>query len=169
MRDWRIDRVGSCERGENPMVIARMRSGFAVMGDTQFQPGYCLLLASPQVAKLEDLPPAERAIFLEDMGTLGAARERGVSSRASQLCDLRQHGCLSSRHVFPRYVWEDPERARRSVWLYPQENWSDADKAYTAEKHGALRVAITAALGHAQKDCTSSSIYRVARDNVLRS
>ena len=29
MTDWRDDRVGAAHRGENPMVIARMRSGFA--------------------------------------------------------------------------------------------------------------------------------------------
>ncbi|HEV2127574.1 MAG TPA: hypothetical protein VGR22_03035 [Thermomicrobiales bacterium] len=47
--DWKRDRVGSAESGTNPMVITRMESGYAVMGDTQFLPGYCVLLASPRV------------------------------------------------------------------------------------------------------------------------
>jgi hypothetical protein len=47
--DWRRDRIGSALRGENPMVLAKMKSGFAVIGDTQFLPGYCLLLAYPRV------------------------------------------------------------------------------------------------------------------------
>ncbi len=38
---WKQDRIGAAERGENPMVLARMRSGYAVIGDTQFLPGYC--------------------------------------------------------------------------------------------------------------------------------
>jgi hypothetical protein len=48
MADWRADRVDAAERGENPTVLRRMRSGFAVIGDSQFLPGYCLLLASPR-------------------------------------------------------------------------------------------------------------------------
>jgi hypothetical protein len=35
-------------RGENPMVMARMPSGFAVIGDTQHLPGYSLLLCGDQ-------------------------------------------------------------------------------------------------------------------------
>lgn len=45
MDDWKKDRIGSALRGENPTVIARMKTGFAVIGDTQFLPGYCLLLS----------------------------------------------------------------------------------------------------------------------------
>jgi diadenosine tetraphosphate (Ap4A) HIT family hydrolase len=71
--DWKHDRIGSAERGENPMVLARMASGSAVMGGTQFLPGYCLLLASPQVGRLEDLAYTERTRFLADMGLLGEA------------------------------------------------------------------------------------------------
>ena len=49
---WRDDRIGSAERGENPMVLARMKSGFAVIGDTQFLPGWGVLLASPRAERL---------------------------------------------------------------------------------------------------------------------
>jgi hypothetical protein len=43
MAGWKEDRIGSSHRGENPMVMARMRIGFAVIGDTQHLPGYSLL------------------------------------------------------------------------------------------------------------------------------
>jgi hypothetical protein len=46
MAGWRDDRIGAAHRGENPMVMARMRSGFAVIGDTQHLPGYSLLLCT---------------------------------------------------------------------------------------------------------------------------
>jgi hypothetical protein len=42
---WRDDRVGSALRGGNPLVMARMQSGFAVIGDTQHLPGRSLLLS----------------------------------------------------------------------------------------------------------------------------
>jgi hypothetical protein len=32
--DWRTDRIGSAQRGENPTVLRRLDAGFAVIGDT---------------------------------------------------------------------------------------------------------------------------------------
>ena len=51
--DWKKDRIASAHLGENPMVIAKMRSGFAVIGDTQFLPGYCVLLPLVKVSYLK--------------------------------------------------------------------------------------------------------------------
>jgi diadenosine tetraphosphate (Ap4A) HIT family hydrolase len=73
MADWKQDRIGSAERAKNPTVLARMRSGFAVIADTQFLPGYCLLLASPHVEHLSDLPFAQRSMYLQDMSLLREA------------------------------------------------------------------------------------------------
>lgn len=46
------DRVELARRGTNDTVIGRLGSGWAVLGDVQFLPGYCLLLADPVVASL---------------------------------------------------------------------------------------------------------------------
>ena len=76
MTDWRDDRVGSAHRGENPMVMARMRSGFAVIGDTQHLPGYSLLLCGERSANhLTDLDLPARTDFLLDLALLGEAVE----------------------------------------------------------------------------------------------
>ena len=64
--EWKKDRFGAIERGEHPMVIARMTSGYAAMGDTQFLPGYCVLLAYPKVNSLEDLSEFDRNQYLAD-------------------------------------------------------------------------------------------------------
>jgi hypothetical protein len=57
MSDWQADRIGSALRGENPTVMARLPGGFAVIGDVQWLPGYCVLLADdPAVTRLTDLP-----------------------------------------------------------------------------------------------------------------
>ena len=40
--DWRMDRIGSAQRAENPTVLRHLDAGFAVIGDTQFLPGYCV-------------------------------------------------------------------------------------------------------------------------------
>lgn len=55
------------------MVIAKMKSGYAVIGDTQFLPGYCVLLAYPKVDTLNDLTIEQRGDYLVDMSLIGDA------------------------------------------------------------------------------------------------
>jgi hypothetical protein len=75
--DWRDDPIGFAHRGENPIVLARMRSGFAVIGDTQHLPGDALLLCeNPSVDHLTDLPLERRQAFLLDMALLGETIRR---------------------------------------------------------------------------------------------
>ena len=54
--DFRVDRIGSALRGENPTVLRRLEAGFAVIGDVQFLPGYSVFLVDePGVERLSDL------------------------------------------------------------------------------------------------------------------
>jgi hypothetical protein len=79
MSDWRDDRVGAAQRGGNPLVMA-MRSGFAVIGDTQQLPGYSLLLTDdPTVDHLTDLDWGRRTrLRAEKHGDLRAAITRAL-------------------------------------------------------------------------------------------
>jgi diadenosine tetraphosphate (Ap4A) HIT family hydrolase len=142
MIDFRHDRVGSAERGENPMVIARMSSGFAVIGDTQFLPGYCVLLAAPQVGTLSDLAPAPRQAFLYDMSLIGEALERVCAPSGLVRVNYEILGNTDAflhAHIFPRYNWEEPERLRKPVFLYPPDRWTDPRHQYNDADHGELR------------------------------
>ena len=68
MTDWKQDRIGSALRGENPTVLTRLPGGFAVMGDPQWLPGYCVLLTdNPEAGRLSDLHRTERSAYLESM------------------------------------------------------------------------------------------------------
>jgi diadenosine tetraphosphate (Ap4A) HIT family hydrolase len=70
--DWKEDRLAAAHRGENPLVLGRMRSGFAVLGDTQYLPGYSLLLAKDRSTNhLSDLDLQSRTEFLVDLALLG--------------------------------------------------------------------------------------------------
>jgi diadenosine tetraphosphate (Ap4A) HIT family hydrolase len=147
--DWRLDRVGAARRGENPMVLARMRSGWAVIGDTQFLPGYCLLLSDIDGANhLTDLPRADRDEFLADMGTLGEAVAAACTSldpsfRRINYEILGNTDQYLHAHLFPRYEWEPEELRSGPVWHYPHDRWTSPRDAY-AEEHEPLREAITA-------------------------
>jgi hypothetical protein len=63
-------------RGDDPNVILRMRTGWAVLGDTQHLPGYSLLVHAGDADHLADLPRAERVAFLLDLSLLGEAISR---------------------------------------------------------------------------------------------
>lgn len=66
-------RVALACSGANDKVICKMASGWAVMGDVQFLPGYCLLLPDPVVSSLNDLDTQARTTYLLDMARLGDA------------------------------------------------------------------------------------------------
>jgi hypothetical protein len=51
-------------------------------------------------------------------------------------------------HVHARYEWEPADKITGPVWRYPKEVRDDPAHAYSDEKHGELRAAITAELSH---------------------
>lgn len=149
MPDWREDRAGSAEHGENPFVLQRMASGFAVIGDVQFLPGYCVLLASPRRNHLTDLPPSERRQFLFDMSLVGEAIERVYRDDGLLRVNYEIQGNTDAflhAHIWPRYVWEDDDRRRLPVSRYPLACWSDPGSQYDDARHGAKRRLLEAAL-----------------------
>jgi len=148
MTDWRRDRIGSALRGENPTVLARLPASFAVMGDVQWLPGYCVLLTDdPAVQRLSDLPRVKRMTYLESMDRLGEAVERACAEadsafRRINLEILGNTDPYLHAHIWPRYEWEPPEIVGRPVWLYPLERWRDPATAL-GPRHDDLRAAIT--------------------------
>ena len=151
MSDWRDDRIGSAIRGENPTVMAHLPASFAVMGDPQWLPGYCVLLVDQVgVDRLSDLPQPQRSAFLASMERLGEAVEQACTEadpafRRVNLEILGNADPFLHAHVWPRYAWEPPELLRRPVWLYPPDRWSDPSTAL-GPQHDDLRRAITARL-----------------------
>ena len=149
--DWRADRIGSALRGENPTVLRRLRRGFAVMGDSQFLPGYCVLLADdPDVSRLSDMLRPARLEYLADIDQLAEAVEIGCRKldpafRRVNVEILGNTDPYLHTHVFARYDWEPRESIGLPVWGYPRERWTDP-AATLGPQHDALRTAIRDAL-----------------------
>ena len=149
--DWRSDRIGSARNGTNPTVLAKLPQSYAVIGDTQYLPGYCVLLVDrPGVDRLTDLPKRERLEFLESMDVLGEAVE--VACRASDPAFRRLNyeilgntDAYLHAHVFARYEWEPADRVGHPVWRYdPAEFYGPA--AALSSRHDSLRARITSEL-----------------------
>jgi diadenosine tetraphosphate (Ap4A) HIT family hydrolase len=148
--DWHQDRIGSAHRGENPLVMARLRSGFAVIGDTQHLPGYSLLLTDdPSADHLSDLDWERRTEFLFDLSLLGEAVEQACRNDGLRRINYEVLGNSEDflhGHVHARYEWEPPDKITGPVWRYPKDVRNDPEHAYSDERHGALRAAIAAEL-----------------------
>lgn len=120
---WEVDRLAAAERGANPSVLARLTTGWAVIGDTQHLPGYCLLLYRGEANHLTDLPRAVRAAFLLDMSLVGEAVQTVCAARDPGFRRVNYEVLGNSwphlhAHVHPRYDWEPSGHRHKPVWTY---------------------------------------------------
>lgn len=148
--EWKRDRVGAALRGQNPTVLARLEEGFAVIGDVQFLPGYCVLVSdTPGVDRLTDLPRERRIRFLASAERLAEAVETVCARRDPEFRRINleiqgNHDAFLHAHVWPRYEWEG-EVARGPVILHGVERWSDPTTAL-GPQHDELRADLVAML-----------------------
>ncbi len=116
------DRIQQAQQGTNPYVIAKMNSGWAVIGDTQPLTGYCLLLADPVVADLNALDANARKIFLEDMATLGDAIIQATNCARINYEILGNLVTELHAHLTPRY--SDEPKAKRYAPPMSAYDWN---------------------------------------------
>ncbi len=138
----RVERLRS---GDDPTGVARLASGWVVLGDPQVLPGYCLLLPDPVVSDLGELDPAMRARFLADMSAVGAAVRAATGAARINYAMFGNLEPALHAHVFPRYQ-NEPEGLRTAhPWAY---DWNAAPR-FDAAAHAGLRQRLHAELGRA--------------------
>ena len=114
-------RVEAACEGKNQTVICKMTSGWAVLGDRQFIPGYTLLLPDPVVANLNELRGSQRTDFLNDMALIGDALLEHTDSYRINYEILGNSEPALHAHIFPRYISEPEQSRQRPVWMYSKE------------------------------------------------
>ena len=139
------ERVEAARAGKNPTVICRMPSGWAVLGDAQFIPGYCLLLPDPVVADLNTLDADARRQYLYDMTIIGDALLEVTDAYRINYEILGNADPALHTHIFPRYHHEPEEFGRGPVFSYPSDLRgsrpfdSERDQALTQQLAEAIR------------------------------
>lgn len=133
-----MERVALARNGANDKVICRMPSGWAVMGDVQFLPGYCLLLPDPVVASLNDLDAEARAVYLLDMARIGDAVLQATGAVRMNYEILGNSEPELHCHLFPRYASEPDDKRTMPAWFY---DWKNA-QPYAEVDHGEMRKTI---------------------------
>lgn len=152
MEDWKNDRIGSAERGENPLVLAKMKSGFAVIGDSQFLPGYCVLLGYPKAESINELTPEQRTQFLLDMTLVGDAITKVCKPLRVNYSIMMNLDNYLHAHVEARYDWEPDEYKCRPTACYPVDQRYAAQFDYDESRHGKLRRKLAEALTELMDD-----------------
>jgi len=134
--------VDAARAGTLTRVVARMPSGWAVLGDPQILPGYCLLLPDPVVSDLNALSGESRRQFLDDMARLGDAVLRETGAERINYEILGNVEPALHAHVIPRYPTEPPEKRTKPVWLH---DW-DAAQPFDAQSDADLQNRLAARL-----------------------
>jgi heme-degrading monooxygenase HmoA/diadenosine tetraphosphate (Ap4A) HIT family hydrolase len=106
------ERVRLAREGRNPYVIARLDSGWVVIGDVQPLPGYCLLLPDPVVGDLNALSEIERTLYNRDVVRVGDALLHLTGARRINYETWGNADEALHTHIMPRYTHEPNEKRR---------------------------------------------------------
>jgi diadenosine tetraphosphate (Ap4A) HIT family hydrolase len=134
--------VEDAREGELDALVARMPSGWLIMGEKQVVRGYCLLLPDPVVPQLNALSGRTRAQFLQDMALAGDVLLAVTGARRINYEILGNLEPALHVHLFPRYDGEPDAYRTKPVWSY---DWSAA-RAFDPGEDGDLQRAIREAL-----------------------
>ncbi len=119
--------VDALRAGDEPRLIAKLPSGWAVMGREQLLEGYCLLLPDPVVAHLNDFGGRERDQFLHDMALLGDAVHKATGSVRVNYAIFGNLEPALHAHVIPRYATEPEEFRTKPYFAYDLTNAAGFD------------------------------------------
>jgi diadenosine tetraphosphate (Ap4A) HIT family hydrolase len=127
--------VERCRAGDDPAMVAKLDSGWVVMGERQVFPGYCLLLPDPVVDQLNTLDFDGRSQFLTDMALVGDAVLASTAAVRVNYAIFGNAEPALHAHVFPRHATEPAATRATHPWAL---DWSLAS-AYSDSLHGELK------------------------------
>ena len=134
--------VDRCRAADYPALVARVRSGWVVMGERQVFAGYCLLLPDPVVPHLNALAAADQRLFLADMARVGDAVLTATAALRINYAMFGNAEPALHAHIFPRFATEPAATRTAQPWAF---DWSMAPE-YSETAHGELKGRIAGAL-----------------------
>jgi diadenosine tetraphosphate (Ap4A) HIT family hydrolase len=127
--------VERCRADDYPARVARLTSGWVVMGERQVFAGYCLLLPDPVVAHLNLLEHSERMQFLADMARVGDAVLAATGALRINYALFGNAEPALHAHVLPRRADEAPGIRTVQPWAL---DWQAAPQ-FSRAVHGELQ------------------------------
>jgi len=108
-------RIKLIKQGKNPYFIKELTTGYAVLGDYQFFPGYCLLLCKFHKTELHQLDQKFKLKFLDEMSQLAEAVFKTFKPDKLNYELLGNQDKHLHWHIFPRYKKE--KKFNKPIWL----------------------------------------------------
>ncbi|MBX3323692.1 MAG: hypothetical protein KF757_11940 [Phycisphaeraceae bacterium] len=142
----RLERI---RRGDDPQVLARLTSGWAILANAQplALRGCCMLIPDPVVPALNDLAPAARAAFLTDLALVGDAVLAATGAERINYLILCNQVPQLHGHVVPRFAAE--ESLKRRLGPFEAYDFAGAPQADARGADRALFELLRAALERA--------------------
>jgi diadenosine tetraphosphate (Ap4A) HIT family hydrolase len=134
--------VDRCRAAEHAATVARLGSGWVVMGERQVLSGYCLLLPDPVVPHLNALPPELRGRFLSDMAMVGDALMAITAALRVNYAIFGNVEPALHAHIFPRQSNEPAATRSSQPWAL---DWNAAP-LYSEAVHGDFKRRLAAQL-----------------------
>ncbi len=134
-------RVEAARAGDNPTVICRMPSGWAVLSDVQFLRGYSLLLSDPVAPDLNALDRHQRAQYLLDMAAIGDALLEVTGAFRINYEILGNLDPALHAHIIPRYMTEPEDLREGPAFLYDKEFRNSIKFDYERDKELMTQIA----------------------------
>jgi len=136
------DLVERCRAGTLPAAIAKLPSGWVIMGQRQVLPGYCLLLPDPVVPHLNALAPEARTQFLFDMALVGDVLLLITAAARINYAIYGNMDPALHAHIFPRDSAEPESTRTAQPWAM---DWNAAP-LYSDALHGDFKRRVGAEL-----------------------
>ena len=136
------DLVERCRAATLRSAIAKLPSGWVIMGERQVLPGYCLLLPDPVVPHLNALSGETRTQFLADMALIGDVL---LAITAAARINYAIYGNVDPAlhaHIFPRDSAEPESTRTAQPWAL---DWNAAP-LYSDALHGDFKRRVGAEL-----------------------
>ena len=101
--------------GRDPLFIAELGESLLFLGDHQFFPGYCVLLAKAHFRELHEMPAAPSRALNDDLMRASRALDAAFQPWKLNLASLGNVVQHVHWHLMPRYE-SDPDRLQHP-WL----------------------------------------------------
>lgn len=108
------DEIAAIHNGTHPLFIKELPTGYLVLGDFQFYPGYCIFLCKRHANELHELPKEFRYQFLQDMSVVAEAIYKTFRPKKLNYELLGNSVSHLHWHIFPRY--KDDPLPQRPIW-----------------------------------------------------
>ena len=113
------ERVGLAAEGKYPFLIHEFPQSYLMLGEHQFFPGYCVLVAKSHYQEMSDMPKKMAEDMFREMMTVSRVLQKVFRPTKLNMCSLGNVVPHVHWHFFPRYS-SDPQ-FKDPPWLRMHE------------------------------------------------